>query len=73
MNHSVKAMWEEATHCIWPKPGKFTAGEYDTHLENFAKLIVLECAKLANQHDCNNSGNAGEILNHFGLEDKCNG
>lgn len=69
MHQSVKAMWEEATHCMWPKPGKFTAGEYDTHLENFAKLIVLECARIAKLHDENASNNAHEILDHFGLTD----
>ena len=38
-------------------------------LEKFAQLIVRECAEVANEHDCNLSGNAGEILNHFGVED----
>lgn len=36
--------------------------------EKFAELIVQECAKVANEHDCNWSGNAGEMLNHFGVK-----
>ena len=36
-------MWEESTGSVWPRPGKFTAGEYDIHLEKFAELIVREC------------------------------
>jgi len=43
MNERIKEMWEEATVSVWPRPGKFTAGEYDYHLEKFAKLIVREC------------------------------
>jgi len=37
-------------------------------IEKFAELIVRECAEVANEHDCNQSGNAGEILNYFGVE-----
>jgi len=35
----------------------------------FAELIVRECYNIANEHDCNQSGNGGEILNHFGIEE----
>jgi hypothetical protein len=38
-------------------------------LQKFAELIVKECAEVANEHDCNQSGNAGEILNYFGVEE----
>ena len=44
MHERIKEMWEEATVSMWPRPGKFTAGEYDYHLEKFAELIVRECA-----------------------------
>ena len=43
MNERIKTMWVEATGSVWPRPYKFTAGEYDTHLEKFAELIVREC------------------------------
>lgn len=43
MNEKIKELWEEATGSCWPRPGKFTAGEYDYHLEKFAKLVVNEC------------------------------
>ena len=43
MNERIKELWEEATVSTWPRPGKFTAGEYDYHLEKFAELIVTEC------------------------------
>lgn len=39
MNERLQEMWEEATLSHWPQPGKFTAGEYDSHLEKFAELI----------------------------------
>jgi len=35
----------------------------------FAELIVRECAKVAEEYDCNLSGNGGEILEHFGVEE----
>jgi hypothetical protein len=44
MNERIKEIWEEATVSVWPRPGKFTAGEYDYHIEKFAELIVQECA-----------------------------
>jgi len=51
MNERIKPMWEEATSSMWPRPNKFTAGEYDRHLEKFAELIVRECAHIAmSQH-----------------------
>ena len=37
-------------------------------LEKFAELIIKECVKVADEHDCNLSGNGGEILKHFGIE-----
>jgi hypothetical protein len=39
----IKEMWVEATGSIWPRPGKFTAGEYDFHLVKFAELIRKDC------------------------------
>jgi hypothetical protein len=40
MNHPIKQMWEDATGSVWPRPGKFTAGEYDHNLEKFAQLLI---------------------------------
>ena len=37
--------------------------------EKFAELIVRECAKVAEEYDCNLSGNGGEILEHFGVKE----
>jgi hypothetical protein len=37
-------------------------------LEKFAELIVRECYNIAEEHDCNLSGNGGQILTHFGVE-----
>ena len=49
----IKDMWEEATVTTWPRPGKFTAGEYDYHLKKFAELIVRECANIVEaQTEC---------------------
>ena len=45
MNERIRELWTEATQRVWPRPGKFTAGEYDYHLEKFAELIVKECAQ----------------------------
>ena len=42
MNERIKEIWEKATVSTWPRPGKFTAGEYDYHLEKFAELIWQE-------------------------------
>jgi hypothetical protein len=50
MNERIKELWEEATVSSWPRPGKFTAGEYDYHLKKFAELIVRECSKVNNQY-----------------------
>jgi len=75
MNDRIKAMWEEATYSIWPRPGKFTAGEYDTHLEKFAELIVKECltfieptAGSGDLDDLAFEGATNEIKEHFGLK-----
>lgn len=45
MSSRIKEMWEESTNCGWPAPGKFTAGEYDHQLENFAELIIYHAAE----------------------------
>ena len=36
--------------------------------DKFAESIVKECAMVADEHDCNLSGNGSEILNHFDVE-----
>lgn len=57
MNERIKKMWEESTGSVWPRPGKFTAGEYDIHLEKFAELIVLQCV-----NQCHEVGNVIESM-----------
>jgi hypothetical protein len=84
MNERIKEMWEEATVSVWPRPGKFTAGEYDYHLAKFAELIVRECTHIiANQawesRTAGANGDwteyntlsrvAGQIKEHFGVEE----
>ena len=72
MNERIKEMWEEATVSVWPRPGKFTAGEYDHHLAKFAELIVRKCCQFENSY----GGDAGlvarsygrKIREHFGVE-----
>ena len=69
MNERIKELWEEATVSVWPRPGKFTAGEYDYHLEKFAELIVRECADYVDSA-ISDGGVDGRILKeHFGVEE----
>ena len=42
MNERIKELWEESTLSIWPRPGKFTAGEYDYNLKAFADALLRE-------------------------------
>jgi hypothetical protein len=82
MNERIKEIWEEATVSVWPRPGKFTAGEYDYHIEKFAELIVRECSAFVNHfsdgHEKDQFGrkmflytaDIGQvILEHFGVEE----
>jgi hypothetical protein len=59
-------MWEEATVSVWPRPGKFTAGEYDHHLAKFAELIVRECMRVVGNPTCPNYAYQA-IQKHFGV------
>jgi len=43
MNDLVKSTWEYTTGSIWPRHGKFTAGENAVNLESFTEAIVHEC------------------------------
>ena len=49
MNERIQELWEESTVSMWPRPGKFTAGEYDYHLAKFAELIVKECMTMSDE------------------------
>jgi hypothetical protein len=71
MNERIKEMWEESTGSMFPRPGSFTAGEYDYHLEKFAELIVRECITIADEFelDVNRSGLVERIKKHFGVEE----
>lgn len=75
MNERIKTMWVEATGSMWPRPYKFTAGEYDTHLEKFAELIVRECMEVAasQRNPANLNYKPSErfvedLRQHFGVE-----
>jgi len=50
MNERIKELWEKSTVSMWPRPGKFTAGEYDYHLAKFAELIIKECADFVREY-----------------------
>ena len=70
MNERIKELWEEATMSTWPRPGKFTAGEYDYHLKKFAELIVRECAEVGDSGDSlQDGGIARMIKQHFGVKE----
>jgi hypothetical protein len=64
MNERIRELWEEATVSTWPRPGKFTAGEYDYHLEKFAELIIRDCAEMMPQDNLYKM-----ILKRFGVEE----
>jgi hypothetical protein len=77
MNDRIKTMWEEATFKVWPRPGKFTAGEYDIHLEKFAELIVAECLGIVDDAERGGSNDIWDnavkfirrdLQEHFGVE-----
>jgi hypothetical protein len=62
----IKVLWVEGTKSCWPRPGKFTAGEYDYNLEKFAELIIEECAQVNNTSAFNDGEFcARELLEHF--------
>ena len=76
MNERIKELWEEATVSTWPRPGKFTAGEYDYHLKKFAELIVRECKQVLLDMIDEGQGEFDtldqaltEINEHFGVEE----
>jgi hypothetical protein len=73
MNDHINRMWEESTGSVWPRPGKFTAGEYDSQLAKFAELIIRECARVdseANNPDHEDGVTYNQtILEHFGVEE----
>lgn len=72
MTERIEDLWEEATVSTWPRPSKFTAGEYDYHLRKFAELIVRECADVLDKriappnHPMNSLGY--KLKQHFGVE-----
>lgn len=70
MNSKIKELAEQADPDHWHE--RWYSGinprMMDPEIRKFAELIVRECAKVADEHDCNLSGNGGEILKHFGVE-----
>ena len=70
MNERIKELWEESTLSLWPRPGKFTAGEYDYNLKAFAELIVQECGVALSPmlRDMVSRGQAYDLIKqHFGV------
>ena len=68
MNKRIKELWEEGTFISWPRPGKFTAGEYDYHLEKFAELIVQECLSIIEKERTGyqaEGGYVGQAREHY--------
>jgi hypothetical protein len=72
MNERIKELWEESTVSMWPRPGKFTAGEYDYHLAKFAELIVKECTTVIERNLFQGIGwnTSRAVRLHFGIEDE---
>jgi hypothetical protein len=71
MNKQIEQLWVDATYQSWPKPNKFTAGEYDHHLMKFAKLIIDKCADaavMARLADCPHPGDY--VWEHLGFSMK---
>lgn len=68
MNELIKELWEDSTSSCWPKPGKFTAGEYDYNLEAFAKTIMDKCAVACSHSSCGKENSAEDLINkYFGV------
>ena len=65
----IEKLWEESTKSSWPRPGKFTAGEYDYNLQKFAELIAKECIGIClDNHYMTGDGYAELIREYFGVE-----
>jgi hypothetical protein len=75
MNERIQELAEQADliRVLNEHAHEYGNGTFDNtlypELEKFAELIVQECAKVAEEYDCNLSGNGGEILEHFGVEE----
>jgi hypothetical protein len=72
MNQRIKLLAEQATVFVADYDGQ----RWQIDPEKFAELIVLECAKIANQQfeaatglDDRDSWAAAEIKKHFGVEE----
>ena len=65
----IKELWERTTRCSYPRPGKFTAGEYDIHIDAFAKAIIDEAIQVARKADNEDKEYAWFALEkHFGVK-----
>lgn len=71
MNDRAKTLWEESTLSIWPRPGKFTAGEYDYNLEAYTESVIRECAKVYWNIDSSeqHSEYVDALKKHFGIKE----
>jgi hypothetical protein len=70
MNERIKLLAEQARFMAEETINKKISknAELDSFAEKFAELILKECYNVAEENDCNYSGNGGEILIHFGVE-----
>ena len=73
MNKRIRILAEEAGFCTAGNPEYFHAPRYDgictEELEEFARLIMKECAGACNNFDCSRTVSAEYlIMQHFGVE-----
>ncbi len=69
MNKRLVEIHNQTMYCIADNGSLRISDRIPTgYTEKFAELIVRECVMVADEHDCNLSGNGGEILKHFGVE-----
>ena len=65
MNERIRELYEQAA--------KTTQGdsweEQTEFMEKFAELLIRKCYQVTEDNDCNYSGNAYKILEHFGVEE----
>ena len=70
MNERIKELAEQTFYYgNWEGNGIYT-GQLD--LENFAKLIIRECADFVAEGEFGDPGAANELKKYFGIEEKNN-
>ena len=66
MNERIKELAVKAGITIVPEPFDVASQAWNATMQNFAELIVAECANVAADHDA--SDIYEEIREHFGVE-----